>query len=404
MNRDFTVKIFEQLLKTLLSAGYTFITFAQYCSFPDVRSEGVREREGDLDLSPFALQNTDYRSPITDHPKRFVILRHDVDAKPLNTLRLAQLENSLGIRGSYYFRALLNGFEEEIISQIAGLGHEIGYHYETINQVLKQQYAAGSNQSESVSQELKTLCSSVYSSVFLCGKKKGFSPEEPIILEAYNLFINNLEKLRRIAPVSTICMHGSPLSLYDNRAIWEKYDYHSLDIMGDPYFDIDFNKMAYLTDTGRRWNGFSVSIRDKIGDFETKIRRDEDTVERGREGARESVSDFNTLFFAPQNNDYRISKHNGDPGQSGPITDYRLPITDYRLPITDNPMPHAPCPMPFHSTRDIIRSIRDGVLPYEAMITLHPQRWTNALMPWLKELIWQNLKNPFKWLIIKIKR
>ena len=41
-------------------------------------------------------------------------------------------------------------------------------------------------------------------------------------------------------------------------------DYHSFDIVGEPYFDVDFSKVFYLTDTGRRWDGFNVSLRDKV--------------------------------------------------------------------------------------------------------------------------------------------
>lgn len=59
-------------------------------------------------------------------------------------------------------------------------------------------------------------------------------------------------------------MHGSPRSDYDNKEIWKKYDYRSLGILGEPYFDINYHQVAYLTDTGRRWNGSSVSIRDKV--------------------------------------------------------------------------------------------------------------------------------------------
>ena len=35
----------------------------------------------------------------------------------------------------------------------------------------------------------------------------------------------NLEKLRKLYPVKTICMHGSPFSKWDNRDLWKKYDY-----------------------------------------------------------------------------------------------------------------------------------------------------------------------------------
>jgi hypothetical protein len=289
MNRDFTLKIFRELISAFHSAGYAFITYSDYCS--DSQSEYPKSQ---------------IRNP------KFIILRHDVDALSRNSLRTAQIEASLGIRGTYYFRALKNGFEEEIIRKIAALGHETGYHYETIAQVTSQSWA-------------RTLINFVSNSVKHSRNKKNQSPEERNIDQAYNLFITNLEKLRRIAPVSTICMHGSPLSLYDNRAIWEKYDYYSLNIVGDPYFDIDFREMAYLTDTGRRWNGEKISLRDKV----------------------ESHYTFD-----------------------------------------------------FKSTNDIIRKIH--MLPDKAMLTIHPQRWTNALIPWLKELIWQNIKNQVKWLLLKV--
>jgi hypothetical protein len=84
-----------------------------------------------------------------------------------------------------------------------------------------------------------------------------------LLNSAYEDFCANLEKLRNLVPVSTICMHGSPRSKYDNKAIWEKYDYKNLGITGEPYFDVDFDKTFYLTDTGRRWNGHLFNVRDK---------------------------------------------------------------------------------------------------------------------------------------------
>lgn len=59
-------------------------------------------------------------------------------------------------------------------------------------------------------------------------------------------------------------MHGSPKSKFDNKAIWDKYDYKVLGLIGEPYYDMDFDKVFYLTDTGRRWDGWKVSVRDKV--------------------------------------------------------------------------------------------------------------------------------------------
>lgn len=49
----------------------------------------------------------------------------------------------------------------------------------------------------------------------------------------------------------------------------------------------------------------------------------------------------------------------------------------------------------------MIKAIENGTFPEQAMITIHPQRWNDALIPWTKELVWQNVKNVGKWLLIK---
>lgn len=58
-----------------------------------------------------------------ERPESFVILRHDVDLKPQNSLATARIESSLGLRASYYFRAVPESWDESIIKEIASLGH-----------------------------------------------------------------------------------------------------------------------------------------------------------------------------------------------------------------------------------------------------------------------------------------
>ena len=58
-------------------------------------------------------------------------------------------------------------------------------------------------------------------------------------------------------------MHGSPRSKWDSKDLWKEYNYRDYGIIGEPYFDIDFNKTAYYTDTGRMWDGEKFSVRDK---------------------------------------------------------------------------------------------------------------------------------------------
>jgi hypothetical protein len=256
---DFTLNTFRYLLQSLLNARYTFQPFCEFLENP-------RERA--------------------------VILRHDVDACPGNSLRTAQIEHELNIRGTYYFRIVPKSNQPTEIREIAAQGHEIGYHYEDL-----------------------TLC-------------KGNTDE------AINSFEKNLNYFRQFGPVKTICMHGSPLSRYDNRNMWKKYDYRNYGIAGEPYFDIDFSQVLYLTDTGRRWDGEKVSVRDKIMQGKRK---------RGRGGDRE-----------------RGSRN------------------------------------AFHSSNDIIFAAIHGSLPNQIMLTIHPQRWTNHPLLWTRELVMQNLKNVVK--------
>jgi len=69
---------------------------------------------------------------------------------------------------------------------------------------------------------------------------------------AIESFERNLEKFRKIVPVKSICMHGSPMSKWDSRLLWKYYDYKDFGIDSEPYFDMSFEDKLYLTDTGRR--------------------------------------------------------------------------------------------------------------------------------------------------------
>lgn len=149
-------------------------------------------------------------------------IRHDVDLRPGHSLRVAQIEKALNIQSTYYFRTVPESFDEHVIKEIANLGHAIGYHYESL------------------------------------------STTHGDIDKAYSDFVMNIERLRQIVPIKTICMHGSPRTKWDNRDLWKYYNYHDLGIDNEPYLDTDWSKALYLTDTGRRWDGYKVSLRDKI--------------------------------------------------------------------------------------------------------------------------------------------
>ena len=224
--KDFTLLTFKNLLESLQVHNYQFFTVEEYFTVSKASSPN----------RPLA----GFPSP----PRPVIILRHDVDRKPQNSLATAIVENKLGIQGTYYFRMVPESFNADTIKQVADLGHEVGYHYETMGTVNEK---------------------------FKMNNLK-FKSEEERIDGAYRLFCENLEQFRKVYPVKTICMHGSPRSAFDNRDIWKKYSYKDLGIVGEPYFDIDFDRVFYLTDTGRCWNGFKYSIRDKIPQQERWIK------------------------------------------------------------------------------------------------------------------------------------
>ena len=263
---DFTLKQYKLLLNALVAQGYTFQSFVSSIKLanPEVWGLSLRSRS---------------QEPIVNSP--FVILRHDVEANYERALQFAEIQHALGIQGTYYFRILPKSFKPEIVKKIADLGHEIGYHYDDL-----------------------AVCKGDYE-------------------KAIARFQKNLKTLREIAPVETICMDGSPLSRFDNKAIWrlgdmeterlgdketerlgdrEKgsdtsassrlrsmsalsvkgakgstnqtyYAYQDFGIIGEPYFDIDFDKVFYLTDTGRRWDGWKTSVRDKVPQQEEWVKQ-----------------------------------------------------------------------------------------------------------------------------------
>lgn len=228
-----------------------------------------------------------------------LFLRHDVDVSTRNALTMARVESKMGIYTTYYFRTkhFTSPSHLSDIRTIITLGHRIGYHYEDLA------IAKGNMEM------------------------------------AYKSFIQNLETLRKLAPVTTACSHGSPISSWNSQLLWGtsghlSYDIHALGIEYEPMLDTDFSKTLYLTDTGRRWDGYKVSVRDKV------------------------------------------PKYQGQWLREGLV---------------------------FHSTDDIVKALNDISHPIKnksLLINIHPERWTTWGTVWIKEVCLQWLKNSIKGLIV----
>lgn len=203
-DRDFTVEKYEQLLRTIKENN--------------IPVYGIKKWQ-------------------EEKPASGVLLRHDVDRKPSNSLKIAEVEKKYDIQSTFYFRITKSSFDEVIIDRIYELGHEIGYHYEDLS-LGKGDY-----------------------------------------VRACELFQRHLGKLRQLAPVETIAMHGRPLSRYDNRDLWRKYNYKEFGIVAEAFLDVDYSDMFYFTDTGRTWGETKANIRDNVeGGLSAEVNSTDDLI------------------------------------------------------------------------------------------------------------------------------
>jgi hypothetical protein len=187
--RDFTLSKYRELLEAIRSTGYVTSTVHDYL------------------LSP------------QDH---CIILRHDVDRAVDRNLAMARLEAAYNIRSTYYFRHVKDVFIPGAIREVAGLGHEVGFHYEVMD------------------------------------KAKGD------VQKALGIFRKELDDLRRYGEVTTACMHGNPFAPWSNRDLWKDHDFRDFGLIGEPYFSIDYSRVLYLTDTGRTWADRNIRVKDVL--------------------------------------------------------------------------------------------------------------------------------------------
>jgi hypothetical protein len=148
---------------------------------------------------------------------KFVIFRHDVDRIPKNALRMARMEAERGVLSTYYFR-VGPALDLGIVREVYRLGHEVGYHYETLSKVH--------------------------------GDRE----------RAMGLFGKELQFLRSACEVKTISRHGRPLSRFDNEELWKGSSFEPYGVLGDAGLSIV--GVPYYTDAGRSWDGAN-SIRDR---------------------------------------------------------------------------------------------------------------------------------------------
>lgn len=65
----------------------------------------------------------------------FMLIKHDVEDKPEKALAIGKIEKRFGIQATYYVHSffLKNPKHVSILKQMQKLGHEIGYHYDVLD-------------------------------------------------------------------------------------------------------------------------------------------------------------------------------------------------------------------------------------------------------------------------------
>jgi hypothetical protein len=153
-------------------------------------------------------------------PKR-VYLRHDVDRMPNRAVVMAEAEAAQRVVSTYYFRCDARmRFPERAMRRIAELGHETGFHYESLSR-------ARGNRDAAVA-----------------------------------LFARELAACRAVVPVRTVSPHGAPLAAVSNMSFTASIDAGGLGLLGDAT-DMDFSNMLYATDTGGTF-GSPYNLRDHV--------------------------------------------------------------------------------------------------------------------------------------------
>ena len=159
---------------------------------------------------------------------KVLALRHDVDRFPLNALQMMRVEETIGIKSTYYWRIKNHVYRPRMMETFAKKGFEIGYHYEDYS----------------------------------------FSSDKDVAIRSFK---SNWLNFRRRFQSKTVCRHGSPLSSRDSLDLLLSFDYKGLGIIGDTNLDIDYEKTYYITDNGLVWNDTKYNVRDKVSRTNKRI-------------------------------------------------------------------------------------------------------------------------------------
>jgi hypothetical protein len=154
----------------------------------------------------------------------FVVLRFDVDYREPHAVQMAHIAARHRLRGSFYFRHHANGFDLPVMRAVAALGHETGYHFETLD-----------------------TC-------------------QGNVTRARALFLAHIAQLRAVGlTIRTVAAHGSPPAApgyRSNRDLMAGAPglLAESGLLGETTFSMDFGRVDYVSDAFWRWRRYSRYI------------------------------------------------------------------------------------------------------------------------------------------------
>lgn len=190
---------------TVLSSSFTYAEFEKFCRA----------------IAELPVLSVDHYLTNPPPVRPFVVLRFDVDFRETHAVALAEIAAQHGLSGSFYFRCHAAGFPLAAMEKVAALGHEIGYHFETLD-----------------------TCQGDFRA-------------------AEDLFVAHLHQLRDAGfAIHTVAAHGSQPTATTYRANFDLFK-HSPDLLaravlhGETTISVDFSRVLYVSDALWRWRCYS---------------------------------------------------------------------------------------------------------------------------------------------------
>jgi len=179
------------------------------------------------DMNIRCITVKDVTKNVINELNNFVIIKHDIETNVKKALDIATIENKYNVKATYYFQGYLLNENQNVkmMKSIKELGHEIGYHYDVLDE-----------------------------------NRGDFE-------KAYDNYINYIKRFKEKGiEIESVCPHGNPVL---SRNGWESNASflsniiirNRLSIAGYDYIDAivdiknkNMNNLKFISDASYSWN------------------------------------------------------------------------------------------------------------------------------------------------------